>query len=92
MYFRTFVAAIVALCLVCQVISSPFSLYINKLIAGQQYFQSWANVVELTKETFSQHVDGSTNVLVEFYAPWCGHCKNLAPEYKLAAETFQAGE
>lgn len=71
MYFRTFVAAIVALCLVCQ---------------------SWANVVELTKETFSQHVDGSTNVLVEFYAPWCGHCKNLAPEYKLAAETFQAGD
>lgn len=34
-------------------------------------------------------LDTSKNVLVEFYAPWCGHCKSLAPVYEKVALAFK---
>jgi len=46
-----------------------------------------AQVAELTPETFDDAIKDK-GAFVEFYAPWCGHCKNLAPAYDIVGESF----
>jgi len=64
-------------------------------VAVREFVVSWQKgklkvdkdpVLSITSETFERHVfDSSRDVLVEFFAPWCGQCKSLAPEYKRVA-------
>ncbi|GMY09787.1 protein disulfide isomerase-like 2-3 [Fagus crenata] len=46
--------------------------------------------VELNSRNFDELVLKSKELwVVEFFAPWCGHCKNLAPEWKKAANNLK---
>ncbi|XP_028771072.1 probable protein disulfide-isomerase A6 [Neltuma alba] len=47
------------------------------------------DVVVLTEENFEKEVGQDRGALVEFYAPWCGHCKKLAPEYEKLGSSFK---
>jgi protein disulfide-isomerase A6 len=53
---------------------------------GLAMYAATSNVISLTDRDFDSKVIKSDGIwLVEFYAPWCGHCQSLKPEYERLA-------
>lgn len=69
-----------------------FAIILSRSISKADESKSKEFVVTLDHSNFTDFVATHKFIVVEFYAPWCGHCKKLAPEYEKAASILSTND
>ena len=58
----------------------------EETVENEEPIVSDKDVIVLTDSNFDSLLGQNDSLwLIEFYAPWCGHCKSLDPEWSMAA-------
>lgn len=67
-----------------------YYFFLLGLVAPSIAMYAGTDVIELDPKNFQKEVIKSDSVwIVEFYAPWCGHCQRLVPDYTKAAKALK---
>ncbi|KAF1880569.1 hypothetical protein Lal_00011628 [Lupinus albus] len=67
------------------VIGFVFLIHFFCVDADEPLFSLDGKVLVLDDSNFESAISSFDHILVDFYAPWCGHCKRLSPELDAAA-------
>ena len=72
----------------CRMITTAQSRYACHMTVTQLSHDLCIQI--LVGKNFNEIVNSGKDVLIEFYAPWCGHCKALAPKYEELGEKVKS--
>lgn len=65
-------------------------LFIGLFYYTVALYPTTSDVIDLNEDNFDKHVTKSDEIwIVEFYAPWCGHCQQFVPEFSKAATALK---
>ena len=68
-------------------------MLLSVLAVAHGLYGGSGSVLNVSKKSFKAEIlESSLPAVVEFFAPWCGHCQQLAPIYTKVANSLQVSK